>query len=154
MTIREVPTKTPIPIVETSRSCDGERDKASGSEPARNDAAAITAPRLRRVKSPSIVVLDAQPLTGRLLSVFGVGHFQSYDLDKMVSQGGMRRNVSSSYLAVILLKDAESSLTSLCNCQAVALSRRATRSYIPAWPTKHFALLSKTDSPPLNFLHT
>jgi len=59
MTIREVPTKTPIPIVETSRSCDGERDKESGSEPARNDVAAITAPRLRRVKSPSIVVLYA-----------------------------------------------------------------------------------------------
>ena len=37
MTIRDVPTSTPIPIVETSRSRDGDMEKERGSEPARKD---------------------------------------------------------------------------------------------------------------------
>lgn len=37
ITIKDVPTKTPIPIDEMSRSCDGDRVKASGSEPTTKD---------------------------------------------------------------------------------------------------------------------
>lgn len=37
ITIRAVPTRTPIPIVEISRSRDCDREKDSGREPARKD---------------------------------------------------------------------------------------------------------------------
>lgn len=37
MTIRAVPTKTPIPMVEIRRSRDWESEKDNGKEPARND---------------------------------------------------------------------------------------------------------------------
>lgn len=37
MTIKDVPTKTPMPMVETSRSRDCEREKESGKEPAKKD---------------------------------------------------------------------------------------------------------------------
>ncbi len=37
ITINDVPTKTPMPIVEMSRSCACDREKESGREPARND---------------------------------------------------------------------------------------------------------------------
>ena len=37
ITIREVPTSTPIPIVETNRSRDGDMENERGSEPARKD---------------------------------------------------------------------------------------------------------------------
>ena len=41
ITTRDVPTKTPIPTVEMSRSRDWDREKDRGSEPARNDLTAI-----------------------------------------------------------------------------------------------------------------
>ena len=37
ITIREVPTSTPIPIVETNRNRDGDMENERGSEPARKD---------------------------------------------------------------------------------------------------------------------
>lgn len=37
ITIRDVPTSTPIPIVETNRSRDGDMENERGSEPARKD---------------------------------------------------------------------------------------------------------------------
>ena len=37
MTIREVPTKTPMPMVEISRSLDCESEKERGSNPAKKD---------------------------------------------------------------------------------------------------------------------
>lgn len=37
MTIRAVPTNTPMPMVEINRSRDCERGKESGNEPARNE---------------------------------------------------------------------------------------------------------------------
>ena len=37
MTIRDVPTSTPIPIVETNRSRDGDMENERGSEPARKE---------------------------------------------------------------------------------------------------------------------
>lgn len=37
ITIRDVPTSTPIPIVETSRSRDGDMENERGSDPARKD---------------------------------------------------------------------------------------------------------------------
>ena len=42
ITIRAVPTKTPMPIVEIRRSRDGEREKESGKEPARKDLRLIS----------------------------------------------------------------------------------------------------------------
>lgn len=42
ITIRAVPTRTPMPIVEIRRSRDGEREKESGKEPARKDLRLIS----------------------------------------------------------------------------------------------------------------
>lgn len=42
MTINDVPTRTPIPMVEINRSRDCERGKESGNEPARKDLGSIS----------------------------------------------------------------------------------------------------------------
>lgn len=75
MTIREVPTNTPIPMVETNRNRDWERGKERGSKPARKDlasisldivrgwgsdthATAITVLKMININSPSNMVAD------------------------------------------------------------------------------------------------
>jgi hypothetical protein len=55
MTIKDVPTRTPIPMVETSLSCDCESVKDRGRLPARKDATAITALKLSRVNKPAMI---------------------------------------------------------------------------------------------------
>lgn len=42
MTIKDVPTSTPIPMVEINRSRDCERGKERGNEPARKDLGSIS----------------------------------------------------------------------------------------------------------------
>lgn len=56
MTIKDVPTSTPIPIVEINRSRDCERGKERGNEPARKDAMAITVLKVSSMNNPSSMV--------------------------------------------------------------------------------------------------
>ena len=75
MTIRDVPTNTPIPMVETNRSRDWERGNERGNKPARKDltsislntiqarggdthATAMTVLKLINIKSPSNMVSE------------------------------------------------------------------------------------------------
>jgi len=55
ITTREVPTSTPIPIVEINLSCDCESVKDKGKIPARKEARAMTMLKLSSVKRPSMV---------------------------------------------------------------------------------------------------
>jgi hypothetical protein len=53
----DVPTSTPMPIVDMSRSCDCDSVRESGNMPARKEATAMTTLRLSRVNSPAILQL-------------------------------------------------------------------------------------------------
>ena len=55
MIINDVPTNTPIPIVDTILNLAVERLSAKGSTPARKDAAAMTTHRLSKVNRPCAI---------------------------------------------------------------------------------------------------
>lgn len=54
--MREVPTSTPMPIVEINRSWDGDNVKERGRIPARKDATAITRLKLSSVNRPAMLL--------------------------------------------------------------------------------------------------
>lgn len=56
ITTKDVPTRTPIPIVEISRSCDEDKVMDNGNAPARKDAKAITTLSASNKNSPSNIL--------------------------------------------------------------------------------------------------
>lgn len=56
MIIKDVPTSTPIPIVDTRRRREEDKLRARGRIPARNEAAAMTRQRLSNVRSPCAIL--------------------------------------------------------------------------------------------------